>query len=124
MEGISLKFEGNYMPLCNGGYDVPLVPRGTLYAIMKSTKEKIGSLAVLPFRSGVCLYDFGIWDENNRNKGVGRQMLRFIKEKCSGINIYLSCAHGNDRALYLYKSEGFKVVDDRDWYEMIWREVK
>jgi GNAT superfamily N-acetyltransferase len=120
MEGISLKFEGNYMPLCNGGYDVPLVPRGTLYAIMDSTQEKIGSLSVYPFRSGVYLHSFGIWNENNRNKGIGRQMLRYIKEKCSEINIYLSCAHGNDMASHLYKSEGFEIVEDGDWYEMIY----
>ena len=119
MEGISLKFEGNYMPLCNGGYDVPLVPRGTLYAIMDSTQEKIGSLSVHPFRSGVYLHSFGIWNENNRNKGIGRQMLRYIKEKCSEINIYLSCAHDNDMALHLYKSECFEIAEDGEWYEMI-----
>jgi len=122
MEDISLKFEGNYIPLCEGGYDVPLAPSGTLYAIMESTKKKIGSLSIYysKIRGGIYLHSFGIWNENNRNKGIGRQMLRHIKEMCGEINIYLSCAHGNYRALHLYKSEGFEIVEDGDWYEMIY----
>ena len=119
MNGIEFKFEGNWIPMCEGGYDVPVVPSGTLYAIKKTTQKKIGSLSVYPNRNGIYLHSFGIWHEKNRNKGIGRQMLKEIKGLCTNMKIYLSCAHGNDNALHLYKSEGFKVYEDGSWYEMV-----
>ena len=92
---------------------------GTLYAVRTATGRNIGSLSVYPKKDGMYLHSFGIWDKRNRNRGIGRAMLRWIKEKYKGTKIYLSCAHGNDNALHLYKSEGFKIYEDESWYEMV-----
>lgn len=108
MDGIEFKFEEGWTSNI-----------GTLYAARTSTGRNIGSLSVYPSKDGMYLHSFGIWDKRNRNKGIGRAMLRFIKEKYKGTKIYLSCAHGNDNALHLYKSEGFKIYEDESWYEMV-----
>ena len=110
MDGIEFRFEEGCKPTV-----------GKLYAIRTSTNREIGSLYIHPYypsEEGLYLCDFVIFDKRNRNKGIGRAMLRWIKEKYKGTKIYLSCAHGNDNALHLYKSEGFKIYEDGSWYEM------
>ena len=100
-------------------YPVQVPNQGKLYAVRKSTNVVIGSLIIYPYKDGVYLSSFDIYDSRNRNKGIGRAMLRYIKEMCRGEKIYLSCAHNNDNALHLYKSEGFDIFSDKNWFDMV-----
>ena len=51
-------------------------------------------------------------DEKFRNQGIGRKILRFVKDKFQGKKIILETNKNNQSAYHLYLSEGFKVTKD------------
>lgn len=63
----------------------------------------------------IYVHSFGI-DEKYRHKGIGRKMLRFVKDYYKTKNIYLGVEKSNTIARNFYKKEGFEIVEDCGYY--------
>jgi ribosomal protein S18 acetylase RimI-like enzyme len=87
---------------------------GTLWVTMGAFTEK----GVID-KESIYVHSFGI-DEKYRHKGIGRKMLRFVKDYYKTKNIYLGVVKKNINAFNFYKKEGFNVVEDcSSFYRMV-----
>lgn len=88
--------------------------------------EKIGEIWVELVEKGVKLEN-NFYDKNNsiyiqylevkrdyRHNGIGRKLLRYVKDRYKKKNIYLKVGKENNIALNLYKDEGFKFIKDSE----------
>ena len=83
---------------------------GTLWVTMGAFTEK----GVID-KESIYVHSFGI-DEKYRHKGIGRKMLRFVKDYYKTKNIYLGVGKSNTVARDFYEKEGFEIVEDCDYY--------
>ena len=65
--------------------------------------------------NSIYVHSFGI-DEKYRHKGIGRKMLRFVKDYYKTKNIYLGVEKSNTVACNFYEKEGFEIVEDCVYY--------
>ena len=81
--------------------------------------KEIGSLDI-DYCDGkrIHIYNFGI-NQPFRHLGIGRKMLRYIKELYKDRYITLGVEKANNIAFNLYKSEDFKIKEDCGYYYMM-----
>jgi ribosomal protein S18 acetylase RimI-like enzyme len=70
------------------------------------------------------IYDLCIFEEENRNKGLGNLMIKELTEQLGQYTKFplrLEVLHDNERALHLYKKYGFVIIGGCHWYVMEYR---
>ncbi len=75
----------------------------------------VGELYLMKHQLTMELFNFEIY-ERYRGFGIGRTMIRYVKEHYPRYDITLGVVKENEIAMNLYKSEGFEIIEDCGYY--------
>lgn len=91
-------------------------PDTTVYMIMQE-ETTVGKIRIQTTGSEAWIYGFAVFPRF-QGRGIGRRVLETVVAEFAsrGYDVFLEVEAKNDRALHLYTSVGFQVVQGQDYY--------
>lgn len=91
-------------------------------------KELVGTFCLSFGRESVYVFDFAV-DGDHQGRGIGKAMLKELirlvqtesaEQETVSKKIRLQVGSRNETAFRLYQKNGFQVISQRDYYQVIW----
>ncbi len=79
-------------------------------AFSNETKEIIGCVVLVPKKNSECKLRQMVVDEKERNKGIGRAMIKYFEQVCKERTINRIYAHARKYAIDFYLKLDYKII--------------